>query len=248
MRFDGRVAVVTGAASGIGRAVARRLARDGARLVLGDFNPVGLQKTATAIGGGARLATLDVSDSDACDACIAFTIAEFGRLDVLCNIAGVLDFAALADLTPERVNRTMGANINGVIYMTRAAMPHLLDRRGVVVNMSSAAGLVGVPFNSIYCASKHAVVGFTKAAALEVAHAGVRINAICPGGVNTPMIGKMPESGIDWSMVTRTTSWLDNGANCEPEDIADAVAFLASDEARRISGIAFPVDGAHTAA
>jgi len=248
MRFDKKVAVVTGAASGIGRAVARRFASEGACVVLGDVNSEGLQETAAAIGGGVIIKTLDVCDSAACDAFIAFAIAEFGRLDVLCNIAGVLDFAALSDLTPERVNRTMGVNLNGVIYMTRAAMPHLLARRGAVVNMSSVAGLVGVPFNSVYCASKHAVIGFTRAAALEFAHSGVRINAICPGGVNTPMIGKMPGSGIDWSLVTRTASWLDNGANCEPGDIADAVAFLASDEARRISGIAFPVDGAHTAA
>ena len=248
MRFEGKVAIVTGAASGIGRAVARRLASEGAQVVVGDINPEGLQETAAAIGGGACTATLDVRDPTSCDAFIAIAIAEFGRLDVLCNIAGVLDFGALSELTPERVDRTMGVNLNGVIYMTRAAMPHLLARRGVVVNMSSVAGLVGVPFNSAYCASKHAVIGFTKAVALEFANSGVRINAICPGGVNTPMIGKLSESGIDWSLVTRAGSWLEHGANCEPEDIADAVAFLASDEARRISGIAFPVDGAHTAA
>lgn len=248
MRFDTKVAIVTGAASGIGRAVALRLAREGARVVLGDVNPEGLQETAAAIGDGARIATLDVRDAASCEACVSEAVAAFGRLDVLCNIAGVLDFAALPDLTPERVDRTMGVNLNGVIYMTRAAMPHLLERRGTIVNMASAAGLVGVPCNSVYCASKHAVIGFTKAIALEFASAGVRINAICPGGVNTPMIGSLSGSGIDWSLVTRTGAWLDGGANCEPEDIADAVAFLASDEARRISGIAFPVDGALTAA
>lgn len=248
MRFDGKVAVVTGADSGIGRAVALRFAREGARVVLGDLDEAGLRESATEIGDGARAARLDVRDAASCEACITGAIAAFGRLDVLCNIAGVLDFAALPDLTPERVDRTLGVNLEGVIWMTRAAMPHLLATRGSVVNMASAAGLVGVPFNSVYCASKHAVIGFTRAVALEFARAGVRVNAICPGGVNTPMISTLSGSGIDWSLVARTGAWLDDGANCEPEDIADAPAFLASDEARRISGIAFPVDGALTAA
>ena len=248
MRFEDRVAVVTGAASGIGRAVALRLAREGARVVLGDIDPAGLRQTAAAISDVAITATLDVRDPASCEALVACAITRFGRLDVLCNIAGVLDFAALPDLTPERVDRTLGVNLLGVIQLTRAAMPHLLARRGAIVNMASTAGLVGVPFNAAYCASKHAVLGFTRAVALEYASAGVRINAICPGGVNTPMIGSLSGSGIDWSLVTRTGAWLDGGANCEPEDIADAVAFLASDEARRISGIAFPVDGALTAA
>lgn len=248
MRFDGKVALVTGAASGIGRAVALRLAREGARVVVADLDPAGLEETTAAIGDGAIAAALDVRDAEGCEACVGVAIAAFDRLDVLCNIAGVLDFAALPDLTPARVERTLGVNLNGVIWMTRAAMPHLVATRGSVVNMASAAGLVGVPFNSVYCASKHAVIGFTRAVALEVARAGVRVNAICPGGVNTPMISTLSGTGIDWSLVTRTGAWLDDGVNCEPEDVADAVAFLASDEARRISGVAFPVDGALTAA
>ncbi len=248
MRFENKVAIITGAASGIGRAVALRLAEEGMRVVLGDINETGLAEIAATISGVASWSALDVSDATACDNFIDQAVAATGRLDVLCNIAGVLDCAPIAELTAQRWERTIAINLSGVFHMARAAMPHLGAHRGCVVNMASTAGLVGVPFHASYCASKHGVIGLTRALALEFANAGVRVNAVCPTGVKTPMIGVPPPVGVDWNLVVRSSaSWLDGGEICDPEDIADAVAFLASDQARRITGIAFAVDGGQTA-
>jgi len=249
MRFENKVAVITGGASGIGRAVALRFAQEGANVMIGDINLEGLEETARLAGARARFERLNVTSADACNAFVDSAVEKFGRLDILCNIAGVLEMMALADQTPDRWSRIMAVNVNGVAYMTRAAMPHLLESRGNVVNLASAAGLVGVPFNSAYCASKHAVVGLTRSLAIEFANSGVRINAVCPGGVDTPMLAGPPPEGVDFGMVMRSAAaWLDDGALCDPADIADAVTFLASSEARRITGIMMPVDGGQTAA
>lgn len=248
MRFEGKSIIITGAASGIGLATARKFAAEGARLVLGDRNEDGVIAAARELGGSTIGMALDVADEASCQAIIDRAAADHGGIDVLCNIAGVLDFGRMEDLDKTRWDRTIAVNLTGVYLMTRAAMPHLLKVKGNVVNMASAAGLVGVPFNSVYVASKHGVVGLTKALALEYSKQGIRINCICPTGVNTPMISGAPPENIDWDLVMRAVPWLDGGENCDPEDIADAVAFLASAEARRITGVAFPVDGGQTAA
>ena len=248
MRFEGKSIIVTGAASGIGLATARKFAAEGARLVLGDRNEEGVATAARDLGGDAIAMPLDVADEQSCQALVERAVAAHGGLDVLCNIAGILDFGCMADLDKSRWDRTIAINLTGVYLMSRLAMPHLLKTRGNIVNMASAAGLVGVPFNSAYVAAKHGVVGLTKALALEFSKQGIRINCICPTGVNTPMIAGAPPENIDWELVMRAVPWLDGGENCDPEDIADAVAFLASREARRITGVAFPVDGGQTAA
>lgn len=247
MRFEGKTAIVTGAAAGIGLAVARRLAREGARLIVGDWNGEGLDAAAPTIGEDMVRHQVDVSDPIACAALVDAAIDTTGQLDILCNIAGVLDFAPLADLTPDRWMRTININLGGAFYLSRAAMPHLVRQRGCIVNMSSAAGLVGVPYNSAYTASKHGLVGLTKSLALEFANDGVRVNAVCPTGVRTSMVSAPPPENIDWQAVARSAPWLDNSELCDPEDIADTVAFLASSEARRITGVALPVDGGQTA-
>jgi meso-butanediol dehydrogenase / (S,S)-butanediol dehydrogenase / diacetyl reductase len=247
MRFEGKRAIVTGAASGIGLAVAKLLASEGATVVIGDRNEEGLNAAAAEIGSAAHAVAIDVSDPAACARIVETTVRDHGGLEILCNIAGVLDMAPLAQFTAERWARMIGVNLSGVFFLSQAAMPHLIETRGTVVNMASAAGLVGVPYNSPYSASKHGVVGLTKAMALEFANQGVRINAICPGGVKTPMLGAPPPEGVDWEAVMRSASWLDHGEMCDPEDIANAVAFLASNDARMITGVAFPVDGGQTA-
>ncbi|MDD3797951.1 MAG: SDR family NAD(P)-dependent oxidoreductase [Novosphingobium sp.] len=247
MRFEGKSAVVTGAASGIGLAVAQRLAAEGARVVIGDRNVEGLEAAAASIGDAATPMPLDVADEASCNAIVAKAVELHGGLDVLCNIAGVLDFGRVADLDKTRWDRVVTINLTGTYLMARAALPHLVARRGTIVNMASAAGLVGIPFNSAYTASKHGVVGLTKALALEFSKEGVRVNCVCPTGVKTPMVAAAPPENIDWELVMRAAPWLDGGEQCDPEDIADAVAFLASHEAKRITGIAFPVDGGQTA-
>jgi NAD(P)-dependent dehydrogenase (short-subunit alcohol dehydrogenase family) len=247
MRFEGKTAIVTGAGSGIGLAVAQRLAREGARLIIGDWNSESLSEAAPSIGTGVIAYRTDVSDASACGELVQAAVDATGQLDILCNIAGILDFAPLADLMPERWMRTISVNLGGTFHMSRAAMPHLVRQRGCIVNMASAAGLVGIPYNSAYTASKHGVVGLTRALALEFAGAGVRVNAVCPTGVKTPMVAAPPPGNVDWQAVMRSAPWLDGGEMCDPEDIADAVAFLASNEARRITGVAFPVDGGQTA-
>ncbi|WP_244885913.1 SDR family NAD(P)-dependent oxidoreductase [Sphingobium herbicidovorans] len=247
VRLNGKIAIVTGAASGIGLAVANRFAAEGAKVVIGDRNTDGVQEAAQAIGPAASALALDVADEGSCQAIIDHAVGQHGGLDILCNIAGVLDFGRFSDLDRGRWDRVMAVNLTGVYHMCRAAMPHLIERRGNIVNMASAAGLVGVPYNSAYTASKHGVVGLTRALALEFSKEGVRVNAVCPGGVDTPMLHQTPPENIDWQMVMRSASWLDGGAMATPDDIADAVTFLASSEARRVTGVAFSVDGGQTA-
>ena len=247
MRFTDKTAIVTGAASGIGRAVAVRLAAEGARVLIGDRDADGLAETAAAIGEAASAIALDVADEASCRSIVESAVGAHGGLDVLCNIAGVLDFGRFADVDRSRWDRVISVNLTGVYQMCRAAMPHLVTRRGNIVNMASAAGLVGVAYNSAYTASKHGVVGLTKALALEFSKEGVRVNAVCPGGVKTPMLEQAPPENIDWAMVMRSASWLDGGEMSEPSDIADTVAFLASGEARKITGAAISVDGGQVA-
>ena len=246
-RFEGKVALVTGAASGIGRATAVRLGQEGARLLLADINREGLAATAAAIDGGAGVQhkLLDVTDSAACRQVVEDCVAQFGRLDVLCNIAGIAMCQHLAEITDEQWQRMVAINLNGVFFMCRAAIPHLVASKGNIVNMSSSAGLVGQAYNSAYCATKAGVLMFSKALALEYAKQEVRVNAVCPGAVNTPLTDafSFPEGG-DMDLLERLFPLL---RASEPEEIAAAVAYLASDEARFITGIGLPIDGAQTA-
>jgi len=246
MRFQGKTALVTGAASGIGRATALRLSAEGASLILADVNLEGLRKLAAELPGPARCLAFDAADPASCRALVAQT-AEAGPLDLLCNIAGVLDWAPLAQFDEARWDRVIAINLSAVFHLCRAAMPHLLARRGNIVNMASAGGMVGLPYGTAYSASKAGVISLTKSLAVEFAAAGVRVNAVCPTGVATPMLaGGFPE-GVDVALLMRNASKMDGGALLDPAEVAAAVAFLASDEAGKVTGVAFPVDGGQTA-
>ena len=246
-RFTGKVALITGAASGIGRATALRLGREGAMLFLADINEAGLTETVGLLPTEckANIACVDVTDSEACNALVDNCIEQFGQLDILCNIAGIALCKNLADITDSDWQRAVGINLNGVFFLSRAAMPHLIESKGNIVNMSSSAGLVGQAYNSAYCATKAGVLMFSKSLAIEFAKKGVRVNAICPGMVNTALTEQfsMPED-VDMQLMEKLFPLIEGA---EPEEIAGAVAYLASAEARFITGAALPIDGAQTA-
>ena len=246
-RFENKVALVTGAASGIGRATAIRLASEGAALLLADINPDGLAETAAALPDNCHHSSfeLNVTDSAACNAAVEACVETFGKLDILCNIAGIAICDNLTSITDEQWHRAVAINLDGVFFMCRAALPHLLQSKGNIVNMSSSAGLVGQAYNSAYCATKAGVLMFSKSLAIEYGKQGVRVNAVCPGFVKTPLSANfnMPE-GADMDLMAKLMP-LSEGA--EPEEVAASVAYLASDEARFVTGVGLPIDGAQTA-
>lgn len=248
-RFTDRVAFVTGAASGIGLATVRRLGEEGARVYACDINAEALERESAALAAtGATIATrvLDVTDDEGCAAAIADCVDRFGQLDILCNIAGMVCTGHFDQLTPERWRRVMEVNANAVFVLSLAAIPHLLASGGNIVNIASTAAIAGLPYNAAYCASKAAVLQLSKAMAAEYAARGVRVNAVCPGGVNTPLVqdAQAPE-GADMQLFQRMFPL--TPAMAEPEEIAAAVAYLASDEARFVTGSSLVIDGGQTA-
>lgn len=246
-RFDSKVALITGAASGIGRATAIRLAAEGAKLMLADIDEPGLAQTVELLVNSecAEVIKLDVTSAEQCRNAVAATVKRWGKLDVLCNVAGIAMAKHLADVTEEDWMRMMSINLNSVFFLSQAAIPHLIETKGNIVNMASSAALVGQIYNSAYCASKGAVVMLSKSMAVEFADKGVRVNAICPGAVRTALVEKfsMPEEpNVD--MFTRLMPLLDMA---EADEIAAATAYLASYEARYVTGTTLAIDGGQTA-
>jgi meso-butanediol dehydrogenase/(S,S)-butanediol dehydrogenase/diacetyl reductase len=233
-RFTGRVALVSGAASGIGAAVADRLSEDGATVVRADIADV---------DGGIRC---DVTDAASCAAAVAHAVDTFGRLDILANVAGVGGAAAICDVDPDEWRHVIEVNLTGTFLLSQAAVPALLESTGCIVNMGSVAGLRATPYNAAYCASKGGVVMLTRSMAIELAKAGVRVNAVCPASVDTPFLRNftIPE-GADMSLFARAASPM--GRVIDPSEVAAAVAYLASDDARTVSGTTLVIDGAATA-
>lgn len=246
-QLTGRVALVTGAASGIGRATAMRLGHEGALLFLADLDEAGLRETVAGLGDDVESKTfvLDVADPAACQRAVTTCVETFGKLDILANIAGIALCDHMTAIKDEQWERMLGTNLSGVFYMCRAAMPHLVETQGCVVNMASSAGLEGQAYNSAYCATKAGVLMFSKSLALEFSKQRVRVNAVCPGHVNTPLVEKFnfPEGG-DMALLGRLVPLLDAA---EPAEIAAAVTYLCTDDARFITGIGLPIDGGQTA-
>ena len=247
-RFEGCAAIVTGAGGGIGGAVAARLASEGARVALLDVAQGAIEALAESLrkdGAEALALECDVSEAQSVERAVESARSELGAPRVLCNIAGVQQFGRTEEFPVEAWTRILGVNLTGTFLMCRAVLPHLVETRGAIVNIASMAGLVGLPYDAAYCASKGGVVMLTGSLAKEFSDRGVRVNAIAPGGVETAMIDvPFPE---DANPDVMKFVPMVPGAVCEPKTIASVVAFLASDDAAHITGTTLPVDGGVTA-
>ncbi len=246
-----KAAMVTGGASGIGRAICLALAAAGARVCVADRNAAGAESLAAELGGGHLTMTCDVTLAASVAGAVGRAAAHFGRLDVLCANAGVSTMNRVRDLSEEEWDANLAVNAKGVFLTNQAVVRLWLDARqpGVIVNTASIAGKAGAPLLAHYCASKFAVVGFTQSLAKEVAAEGIRVNCVCPGYVRTAM----QEREIAWesgfrgmtqkAVLAEYVALTPLARLEEPEDVADAVLFLASDLSRFITGEALNVSG-----
>jgi 3-oxoacyl-[acyl-carrier protein] reductase len=251
MRFNDKVAVVTGGANGIGRSVAEQFAKEGARVAIWDLADEVGEKLASEINGRNEVALythVDVTQTEDVDAAVEELIGEWGKIDILINNAGILRDSQLVKVKDGEIQKRMSdemfdmvidVNLRGVFICTRAVSPHMIQqKRGVILNATSVVGLYGNFGQTNYVASKAGVIGMTKVWARELGRYGVRVNAIAPGFIATEMVMAMPEKILD-GMKQHTPL----GRLGEPQDIADAYAFLASDQASFISGTVLSVDG-----
>ena len=251
-RVDGKACIVTGAGSGIGKAIAERLAEEGGKVLCVDLNSETAIATAAGIrgtGGTAEAIAADVSNPQQVDAFVTHCVALYGRIDVLVNNAGVNIPGVFHEVSDEVIDKTLNVNVKGAIYGSRAAIPHMLQHGGgSIVNISSVNGLVSEPFLAVYSASKGAIVMLTKGIALDYAKQGIRCNAICPGWVDTPINYAHAEmlGGLE-KVYSTIGSFQPIGRPGEPREIAHLALFLASDEASFLTGSIVAADGGMTA-
>jgi len=250
-RFEGKAALVTGAASGIGRATALRLASEGARVFGADVNEAGLadtaERAASAGGGGAfESGRFDLTRTADCRGAVEAAVGAFGRLDVLANVAGASRFHLFEQMPEEDWNLLIALNLSAVAFTSQAAIPHLLATSGNIVNVASVAGLMGQAYTVAYCAAKGGVVQLTRALSAEYVKTGLRVNAVAPGGVKTALNEtlRFPEE-MDWQLAK---PYMGHRGLAEAEDVAAAIAYLASDEARFVHGAVLSIDGGVAAA
>ena len=243
MRVRGKVAVVTGAGSGIGRAAACALSREGARVVAVDLREDTASETCELIrksGGAAIACQADVSTAEGAEEMISRAVLEFGSLDVLHNNAGIAVRGTITDQDEEGWERCIRMNLKTVYLGSKRAIPHMLERGGSIINTSSVTGLIGFRNRAVYAMTKAGIVSLTRGMALDYARSGIRVNCICPGFVRTPLIERLLE---DPGKAKRLTAIHPLGRLGTPEDIAHAVVFLASDESAWMTGQALVVDG-----
>lgn len=244
--FVGKVAIVTGGASGIGRAAALRLALGGAQVLVADRDEVGGQGTIdliAAAGGVAHVLAVDVTQPDQITAMVDDVVATYGRLDLAVNNAGMSGtYAPLGEQDLDDWNHTLAVNLTSVFLSMQAEIPAMLETGGgAIVNTASGAGLMGFANLPAYVASKHGVVGLTKSVALEFARKNIRVNAVCPGSVRTPMLEGF--AGGDEGALQGMGKMQPIGRLGTPDEIAEAIAWLCSDAASFVTGVALPVDG-----
>ncbi|KGJ71846.1 3-alpha-hydroxysteroid dehydrogenase [Cryobacterium roopkundense] len=237
-RLAGKVALISGAAQGMGAAHARTMIREGARVVIGDIGDAQGQALAEELGDNARYVHLDVTESEDWDRAVAVAVGSFGGLDILVNNAGIAEFVSLEDTTMELWDRTLAINLAGAFRGIQAALPALKQsEHASIINISSIAGFVGFEGLGVYNASKFALRGLTKSVALDLADDGIRVNSVHPGGVRTPMT-------VGLSANPSNTAMHRLG---EPEEVSNLVLFLASDESSFCTGAEYLADGGEAA-
>ncbi|MCZ6464735.1 MAG: SDR family oxidoreductase [Proteobacteria bacterium] len=245
-RFDGKVVLVTGAASGIGAAAARRFAREGASLMLGDLNEEGLSSLTKELGEGAAFQATDVREHEQVDALTQAAVDRFGRLDVVFNNAGIGAYGKAPDLDPEAWRNVLAVDLDSVFYGCRAAIPHFRNGGGgAIVNTASISGLHADYGLGAYNAAKGAVVNYTRAVAIDHARENIRCNAVCPGPIETALTEGLLQNP---TLVAEYEKLMPMGRIGRADEVASAVAFLASDDASYITGAMLVIDGGVTAA
>lgn len=253
MQLTGKVAVITGAGSGMGLAMARMFAAEGAKLVVGDWNQQRLDAAVAGIkadGGTIDGLQGNIAQKEAAEQLIDQTVSNYGRIDILCNNAGVMDYMqGVGELADDIWRRVLGINLDGPMFTSRRAVPQMIQQgSGSIINIASTAGISGAAAGAAYTASKHALVGLTRNTAYMYAKQGIRCNAICPGGTSTNIAETMPQDRLDMAGATRLSGFSALiPAILEPTDIAALALFLASDASRYINGAIIPADAGWTA-
>jgi NAD(P)-dependent dehydrogenase (short-subunit alcohol dehydrogenase family) len=246
--MKGEAALVTGAASGLGRATALKLAMAGANLCIVDLNADGLAETERLLapsGVEVLVHAADLSDPATCGAAVEAVVARFGRLDALCNVAGIIHLANSHEMPAEQWHRTVAVNLSAPFFLSQAAIPHLLEANGAIVNVASSAAFIGEAYAAAYCATKAGLVNLTRAMAMEYIRKPIRINAVAPGGMVTNIaVNFRPPEGCDFELLKRYSGMR---GTVEVEDVADLVACLASDAGRGYHGACISIDAGITA-
>jgi NAD(P)-dependent dehydrogenase (short-subunit alcohol dehydrogenase family) len=252
MQLNQRVAVITGAGSGIGRAMALRFAAAGARIVAADVNAAAAASTAEAVqaqGGAAVSFAIDVVEPAQVQTMIDFGRTSFGRIDILCNNAGIGSTTTVVDETIAHWDTVMAVNVKSVFLGCKYVLPHMIEQGGgVIINTASVAGMVGIVNRAAYCASKGAVIALTKQVALDFVQHNIRVNCLCPGTVDSPWVGRLLNQTADPAATRRALEARQPmGRLGTPEEIAGAALYLASDDAAFITGSGLVIDGGWTA-